>query len=36
MDFPQVKNGEWTYPRTEDVIKPIVGSPVVAGDTVYV
>ena len=36
LDFPQVKNGEWTYPRTEDVIKPIVGSPVVAGDTVYV
>jgi len=35
-DFPQARSGEWVYPRTEDVIGPIVGSPVVAGDTIYI
>jgi len=36
LPFPQTRSGEWTYPRTEDVIAPIVGGPVVADDTVYV
>jgi len=36
LPFPQVRSGEWVYPRTDDVIKPIVGSPVIADDTVYV
>ena len=36
LPFPQAKDGEWTYPRTDDAIEPIVGSPVVANDTVYV
>jgi len=36
LPFPQVRSGEWIYPRTEDVIKPIVGSPVIANDAVYV
>jgi len=34
--FPQLKNGEWEYPRTGDVLKPIVGSPVLTNATVYV
>ncbi len=36
LPFPQTRSGEWTYPRTEDVIEPIVGSPVANDDTVYV
>ena len=36
LPFPQTRSGEWSYPRTEDVIGPIVGSPVANGDTVYV
>ncbi len=36
LPFPQTRSGEWVYPRTEDVIEPIVGSPVAADDTVYV
>ena len=36
LPFPQAKDGEWAYPRTDDTIEPIVGSPVVANDTVYV
>ena len=36
LGFPQLRSGEWVYPRTEDVVKPIVGSPVIANDTVYV
>jgi outer membrane protein assembly factor BamB len=36
LDFPQMRSGEWTYPKADDVIKPIVGSPVIADDTVYV
>jgi outer membrane protein assembly factor BamB len=33
--FPQLRDGEWAYPRTDDVIKPIVGRPVINGDVVY-
>ncbi len=33
--FPQLKEGEWSYPRTDDVIEPIVGRPVVIGNVVY-
>jgi len=33
--FPQLKDGEWSYPRTDDVIDPIVGMPVVDGNSVY-
>lgn len=36
LSFPHLRSGEWIYPRTEDVIGPIVGSPVVVNDTVYV
>lgn len=36
-DFPQMRSGEWVYPRAEeDVIGSIVGSPVATEDTVYV
>jgi len=34
LPFPHLRSGEWIYPRTEDVIGPIVGSPVVVKDTV--
>jgi len=34
--FPQVRAGEWQYPRTEDSIGPVVGSPAVVNDTVFV
>jgi len=34
--FPQVRSGEWVYPRTDDSIGPVVGSPAVSGDVVYV
>ena len=34
--FPQLRSGEWMFPRTESVIGPVVGSPAVAGDVVYV
>ena len=36
LSFPQGRSGEWSYPRTDDVIEPIVGSPVAANDTIYV
>jgi len=36
LDFPQARSGEWIYPRSEDVIGPIVGSPVVSDDTIYI
>jgi len=36
LGFPQVRSGEWLYPRTEKTIGPVVGSPAVVGDTVYV
>ncbi len=34
--FPQVRSGEWQYPRTDDKIGPVVGSPMMVGDVVYV
>ncbi|NLE95804.1 MAG: PQQ-binding-like beta-propeller repeat protein [Dehalococcoidia bacterium] len=34
--FPQLREGEWAYPRTDDSIGPVVGSPAVVGDVVYV
>ncbi len=35
--FPQMRDGEWTYPRMDDdTIEPIVGSPVASGGTIYV
>ncbi|MFW6056768.1 MAG: PQQ-binding-like beta-propeller repeat protein [Chloroflexota bacterium] len=36
LSFPQVRAGEWEYPRTEDTIGPVVGAPTVAGDKVFV
>ncbi len=36
MVFPQLRAGEWLYPRTEDKIGPVVGNPSVEGDTVVV
>ena len=36
LPFPQQREGEWSYPRTDELIAPIVGSPVVLGDTVYI
>ena len=36
LPFPQQREEEWSYPRTDELIKPIVGSPVVLGDTVYI
>ena len=36
LPFPQVRDGEWAYPRADDLIEPIVGSPVVLGNTVYI
>ena len=34
--FPQLRDGEWAYPRTDDLIAPIVGSPVVLDNAVYI
>jgi len=34
--FPQVRSGEWKYPREDEKLGPIVGSPTIVGDTVYV
>ncbi len=34
--FPQLRAGEWMYPRTDDEIGPIVGDPAVYGDKVFV
>jgi len=34
--FPQVRSGEWQYPRSDESVGPIVGSPAVVGDVVYV
>ena len=36
LPFPQQREEEWSYPRTDELIEPIVGSPVVLGDTVYI
>ncbi|MBE9505233.1 MAG: PQQ-binding-like beta-propeller repeat protein, partial [Chloroflexi bacterium] len=36
LAFPQVRSGEWVYPRADDKLGPIVGSPAVAADTVFV
>jgi len=36
LSFPHTRSGEWIYPRTDDVIGPIVGSPVAVNDTIYV
>jgi len=36
LPFPQTRNGEWHYPRTNEVIGDIVGSPVVSEDAIYV
>ena len=34
--FPQVRSGEWKYPREDDKLGPIVGSPTIVGDTVII
>ena len=34
--FPQVRSGEWIYPRDDDRLGPVVGSPTIVGNTVYV
>ena len=34
--FPQVRSGEWMYPRADEKLGPIVGSPAVTADTVFV
>jgi outer membrane protein assembly factor BamB len=34
--FPQTRAGEWMYPRSEKSIGPVVGSPAVVGDMVFV
>jgi len=36
MLFPQIRAGEWQYPRTDEKIGPVVGSPTIVGDIVYV
>jgi len=36
LAFPQVRSGEWEYPRADDKLGPIVGSPAVVTDTVFV
>ncbi len=36
LPFPHMRGGEWIYPRTDDVIGAIVGSPVAVNDTIYV
>ncbi len=36
MSFPQLRAGEWMYPRTDDSIGPIVGDPTVYEDKVFV
>lgn len=33
--FPQLRDGEWIYPRTDQSIGPVVGTPTIVGDTVY-
>ncbi len=34
--FPQLRSGEWVYPRTDEKIGPIVGDPAVYEDKVFV
>ena len=36
LPFPQMRSGEWIYPRGDDVIEAIVGSAVATDDSVYV
>lgn len=34
--FPQLREGEWLYPRNDKSIGPVVGTPTVVGDAVFV
>lgn len=36
MIFPQLRAGEWMFPRTDDEIGPIVGDPTIYDDQVFV
>jgi outer membrane protein assembly factor BamB len=36
LNFPQTRDSEWFYPKTNEVIGSVVGSPVVSDDAVYV
>ena len=36
LDFPQMRDNEWFYPKTSEVIGAIVGSPVISEDAIYV
>jgi outer membrane protein assembly factor BamB len=34
--FPQTREGEWMYPRTDDKIGAVVGRPAIEGDRVFI
>jgi outer membrane protein assembly factor BamB len=36
LNFPQTRDKEWFYPKTNEVIGSVVGSPVVSDDAIYV
>ncbi len=36
LDFPQARSEEWIFPRTDDVIGPVVGSQVEVDNTIFV
>jgi len=36
LNFPQTRDKEWFYPKTDEVIGSVVGSPVVSDDAIYV
>jgi outer membrane protein assembly factor BamB len=36
QSFPQVRAGEWLFPRTEDKIGPVVGGVAIDGDSVFI
>jgi outer membrane protein assembly factor BamB len=36
LDFPQMRNNEWFYPKTNKIIGSIVGSPVIGNNTIYI
>lgn len=36
LPFPQLRDGEWAYPRSDELIAPIVGSPAVLSNAVYI
>jgi len=36
LPFPQQRDEEWSYPRTDELIAPIVGSPAILDDIVYI